>query len=66
MKLSGMRDGPMKSVTVPEIPGQLGPMRNAGNSDQTFPRLAARDYLHPLSPIITAVRETKVAHARNL
>ena len=26
MKLSGMQDGPMKSVTVPEIPGQLGPM----------------------------------------
>ena len=26
MKLSGMRDGPKKSVTVPEIPGQLGPM----------------------------------------
>ena len=26
MKLSGMRDGPKKSVTVLEIPGQLGPM----------------------------------------
>ena len=26
MKLSGMRDRPKKSVTVPEIPGQLGPM----------------------------------------
>ena len=29
MKLSGMRDGPMKSVTVPEILGQLGPMASA-------------------------------------
>ena len=27
MKLSGMRDGAKKSVTVPEIPGQLGPMQ---------------------------------------
>ena len=27
MKLSGMRDGPKKTVTVPGIPGQLGPMR---------------------------------------
>ena len=27
MKLSGMRDGPKKSVNVPEIPGQLGPMQ---------------------------------------
>ena len=26
MKLSGMRDGQKKSVTVPDIPGQLGPM----------------------------------------
>ena len=26
MRLSGMRDGQKKSVTVPEIPGQLGPM----------------------------------------
>ena len=27
MKLSGMRDGAKKSVTVPEIQGRLGPMQ---------------------------------------
>ena len=27
MKLSRMRDGAKKSVTVPEIPGQLGPIK---------------------------------------
>ena len=33
MELSGIRDGAKKSVTVPEIPGQLGPMQ------KTFPYL---------------------------